>query len=87
MTELTNSSSELTFGQPIRGDTADARKEIRMLISCLSNVRLLSAGLVGKQIRLSKKDSVMIYGTETEELLDFVAVCNLIFTKFGEKLS
>ena len=84
--ELANAPTGMTFGQLIRGDGDDAKKEIRRMFSKNVKTRRVVAAPVSKQPRSLKIIAVQVYGTLVEALLDSGAVPNLISARLCEEI-
>ena len=86
--ELANASTGLTFGQLLRGDAAEAAKEIRRLFSPLKNRRLSKAApaLNVQNKRVLMVAPVRIFGREIRALLDTGAIPNIISADLARQL-
>ena len=74
--ELARAPFTPKFGQLIRGDADEAKSEIRRLFS--SKIGRSVYAQVGSLPRRLKVVSVLVYGTETQALLDSGAIPNLM---------
>lgn len=88
MTVLSNSLSRNTFGNLLRGDAMEAKKELRSLSTASSGNKvndLAAESSSGR--RVLKIVDGKVYGSEENALLDSVAVPNIISKSFEDRLS
>ena len=85
LAELARAPCGLTFGQLMRRDADDAKREIRRLFSSRVS-RSVLAQVSGPPRRL-KVVTIRVYGTVTQALLDSGAVPNLMSSRLAESLS
>ena len=82
---LANAPYGLTFGQLIRGDGDEAKKEIRRLFN--SRPRRPVAALIGALPRWLKVVSVHVYRTQMRALFDLGPIPNVMNASVASKLS
>ena len=85
VSSLANAPSGLTFGQLIRGDGDEAKKEIRRLFT--SRPRRPVAASIGTLPKRLKVVAVQVYGTQMTALLDSGAIPNVMNASVASKLS
>lgn len=90
VSELANASTNLTFGQLIRGDGEKAKSDIRRLLSGGAKLRRnVTAAVSAPKIRPRrlKVVKIKVYGMDSEALMDSGAVPNLISERLCNILS
>ena len=85
VSSLANAPSGLKFGQMIRGDGDEAKKEIRRLFN--SRPRRPVAASIGTLPKRLKVVSVQVFGTQMRALLDSGAISNVMNASVASKLS
>ena len=85
VSSLADAPSGFTFGQLIRGDGDEAKKQIRRLFN--SRPRCPVAASIGTLPKRLKVVSVQIYGTHMRALLDSGAIPNVMNASVASKLS
>ena len=85
VSSLPNALSGWNFGQLIRGDGDEAKKEILRLFN--SRPRRPVAASTGTLPKRLKRVSVQVYGAQMRRLLDSGAIPNVMNASVGSKLS
>ena len=87
LTELARAPSGITFGQLVRGDADDAKREMQKLFR--SGTRKTKIATVGDTSfpRRLKLVPVKIYSKEAQALLDSGAIPNLMSSRLSDELS
>ena len=85
LAELARALCGLTFGQLMRGDADDAKREIRRLFS--SRVSRSVLAQVSRLPRRLKVVTIRVCGTVTQALLDSGVVPNLMSSRLAESIS
>ena len=85
VSSLTDAPSGLTFGQLIRRDGEEAKKEIRRLFN--SRLRRPVAASIGTLPKRLKVVSVQVYGTQMRALLNSGAIYNFMNATMASRLS
>lgn len=77
-TELATAPTSLTFGQLLRGDAEDARKDLKKVLR-IPDCRKRVAGTVSGQLRRIILVPVKVHGHNMQALFDSGAIPNLMF--------
>lgn len=85
LAELAMAPSGLTFGQLLRGDADDARKELKRLVKNNARKKIIAGPVVTPARRL-KVVAITVQGFRTQALFDSGAVPNLISRNLADKL-
>ena len=85
VSSLANAPDGLTFGQLIRGDGEEAKKEICRLFN--SRPRRLVAASIGTLPKRLKVVAVQVYGTQMRALLESGSIPNVMNASVASKLS
>lgn len=83
--ELATAPIGLTFGQLLRGDAEDARKDLKKIIRPISSKRPAINAATSSPRRL-KLVPVKVFGHKTQALFDSGAIPNLISSRLAERL-